>query len=194
MISINRLKGILMDPKREWPAIAAEPTTTTALYSGWIVPLAAIPPVASFIGMSVFGISLPFMGRYQVPIASGLAGAIVRYVLSLVCVYLLAILIDKLAPTFGGTSDRMQALKVAAYSSTAAWIAGIFGLFPPIAILGILGLYSIYLLYTGLPVLMKSAPEKSVAYTAVIIVVGIVIAVVIGAVSSLVLRTGRYGL
>lgn len=195
MISINRIKGILMDPKREWPAIAAEPATTAGLYTDWIAPLSAIGPIASFIGLSLFGISLPFVGRYQVPIANGLANTIVRYVLGLVCVYIFAIVIDKLAPSFGGQSDRIQALKVAAYSSTAAWIAGIFGLFPAIAILGLLGLYSIYLLYLGLPVLMKCPPEKAALYTVVIVVVGIVAFFVIGAISALVLRTGpgRYG-
>jgi hypothetical protein len=194
MISPNRIRGILLEPRREWPVIAAEQTTTSALYSGYIAPLAAIGPIASFIGLSVFGISLPFMGRYRVPIASGAAGAIIRYVGALVGVYILAIIIDKLAPTFGGQSDRMQALKVAAYASTAAWLAGIFGLFPPIAILSLLGLYSIYLIYLGLPALMKSPPDRAAGYTAVVCVIAIVIFFVIGAISSLVLRSGRYPL
>jgi Yip1 domain len=192
MISTSRIRGILADPRREWPVIAAEPTTPAALYRGWIIPLAAIGPIASFIGFTVFGISLPFMGRYRVPIASALTGSIVRYACALAGVYLLALVIDKLAPSFGGQSDRLQALKVAAYSSTAAWLAGIFGLFPPIAFLGLLGLYSIYLLYLGLPALMKSPPERAAGYTAVVVVVAIIVFVVIGAVSGLLLRTGRY--
>ena len=192
MTTTSRIRGILADPRREWPVIAAEPATPAALYTGWIMPLAAIGPIASFVGFTVFGISLPFIGRYRVPITSGLAGSIVRYVCALAGVYLLALVIDKLAPSFGGQSDRLQALKVAAYSSTAAWLAGIFGLFPPIAFLGLLGLFSIYLLYLGLPALMKSPPERAAGYTAVVVVVAIIVFVVIGAVSSLLLRTGRY--
>ncbi len=41
---------------------------------------------------------------------------------------------------------------------------------------GLLGLYSLYLLYTGLPVLMKSPPEKALGYTVVVIIVGIILA------------------
>jgi hypothetical protein len=74
---------------------------------------------------------------------------------------------------------------------TAALLGGIFSLLPALAMLGLLAaVYSIYLLYTGLPVLMKSAPEKSVAYTAVVIVAAIVLGVVIGAVSTMFLPRG----
>src|SRR5450830_1933393 len=135
VISTSRIRGILLGPRKEWPVIEGEQTTTSALYVGWIVPLAAIGPIASFVGMSIFGISLPFAGHYRIPIASGVAGAVAHYIGALVGVYVLAVIIDVLAPKFGGQSNRLQALKVAAYSSTAAWIAAIFGLIPAIAIL-----------------------------------------------------------
>ncbi len=188
MISTSRIRGILLGPRKEWPVIEGEQTTTSALYVGWIVPLAAIGPIASFVGMSIFGISLPFAGHYRIPIASGVAGAFAHYIGALVGVYVLAVIIDVLAPKFGGQSNRLQALKVAAYSSTAAWIAAIFGLIPAIAILGIVGLYSLYLLYLGLPVLMKSPAERSTGYTVVVVLVAIVIFIVVGALSSVVLR------
>lgn len=192
MISTSRIRGILLEPRREWPAIAGEPATTGGLYAGWIAPLAAIGPIATFIGMSIFGFSVPFVGRYRVPIASGLGGAILRYIGALVGAYILAVVIDLLAPMFGGQSNRIQALKVAAYGSTAAWLAGIFGLFPPIAFLALLGLYSIYLIYLGLPVLMKSPPERAGGYTAVVVVVAVVIFLVIGICASLVFRGAGY--
>jgi hypothetical protein len=192
MISTSRIRGILLQPRREWPAIAAEPATTAGLYAGWIAPLAAIGPIATFIGMSIFGFSVPFVGQYRVPIASGLGRAILSYIGALVGVYVLAILIDLLAPMFKGQPNRISALKVAAYGSTAAWIAGIFGLFPPIAILGLVGLYSIYLIYLGLPVLMKSPPERAGGYTAVVVVIAVVIFLVIGMCASLVFRGAGY--
>jgi hypothetical protein len=185
---INRIKGILLAPRKEWPVIDAEQTTTAALYAGYIAPLAAIGAICSFIGLSIVGISLPFVGSYRIPIASGIAGAIVRYIGALVGTYILAVIIDVLAPKFGGQSNRIQALKVAAYSSTAAWIAGVFGLIPAIAILGIVGLYSLYLLYLGLPVLMKSPADRSTGYTVVVVLVAIVIFVIIGVCSTVVLR------
>jgi Yip1 domain len=105
-------------------------------------------------------------------------------VLTLIVVYVLALIIDALAPTFSGTKSQIQALKVAAYSYTAAWLAGIFALVPGLRFLGILGLYSLYLLYTGLPVLMKSPAEKALGYTVVVILCGIVLSVIIGLVAS----------
>ncbi len=106
------------------------------------------------------------------------------YVLTLVGVYVLALIIDALAPTFNGQKNQIQALKVAAYSSTASWVAGVFALVPGLRILTILGLYSLYLLYTGLPVLMKAPQDKAMGYTAVVIVAAIVLFMLVGIVAG----------
>ncbi len=181
---VERVKRILMSPRAEWEVIDAEPTTVAALYTGYIAPLAAIGPIAQLIGYSLFGISVPFMGTYRVPIGSAITSALVTYILSLVATYVLALIIDALAPTFNGQRNQIQALKVAAYSSTASWVAGIFALIPGLRMLAILGIYSLYLLYLGLPVLMKSPREKAMAYTAVVILAAIVLFMIIGVVSS----------
>jgi hypothetical protein len=175
---VERVKRILLSPQAEWEVIDTEPTTAAELYTRYIVPLAAIGPIAQVIGFSVFG----FMG-YRVPIGSALTYALATYVLTLVGTYLLGLIIDTLAPTFDGKRSLIQGLKVAAYSSTAAWVAAIFALIPALSILSIAGLYSLYLLYLGLPILMKSPKEKAVGYTVVVILAAIVIFVVIGAIS-----------
>jgi len=179
----ERIKGILLNPKEEWKTIAGETTPIAELYKNYIIILAAIGPVASFIGMSLFGVSLPMGGAFRVPITSGIMNAIVHYGLTLVGVYVLAIIIDALAPTFSGEKNLNQAFKVAMYSSIPGWLAGIFALIPALGVLGILGLYGLYLLYLGLPVLMKSPKEKSTVYTIAVIIAAIVIFVVIGAIS-----------
>jgi polyferredoxin len=122
---------------------------------------------------------MPFMGSFRVPLTTSIASAVVTYILGLVGVYILALIIDYLAPTFSGEKNMNQAMKLAAYSYTAGWLSGIFIIIPTLSILAILGLYSIYLLYTGIPVLMKAPQEKSVAYTATVVVVAIIIFVVI---------------
>lgn len=175
---VERVKRILLSPQSEWEVIDTEQTTTTALYTGYIAPLAAIGPIAQIIGFSVFG----FMG-YRIPIGRALASAIATYVLTLAGTYVLAMIIDALAPTFGGRPDRIQALKVTAYSWTAAWVAGIFALIPALSILGLLGLYSLYLLYLGLPTLMKAPKDRALGYTLVVILSAIVLFVVIGAIA-----------
>jgi Yip1 domain len=181
-------REILVHPQQEWEVIDREPASVSGLYRTYIVPLAAVGPVATLIGMSLFGVSIPFLGRYRAPFGSALASGIVRYALALGGVFVLALVIDALAPSFGGQKNRIQALKVAAYASTAAWLAGIFALIPALALLGVLGLYSLYLLYLGLPVLMKTPKDKALAYTAVVMVCAIVIFTLIGWIAAALVR------
>jgi len=183
MSLVDRVKGILMAPRKEWPVIEAESATTASIFTGYIIPLAAIPAIAGFIGWSLIGGSVLGVS-FRVPISTGITGGVVRYVLSLVACYVLALIIDALAPSFGGTKNSIQALKVAAYSSTAAWVAGIFSIIPALSVLGLLGLYSLYLLYLGLPVLMKAPQEKAVGYTVVVIICAIVLFFVVGVIAN----------
>jgi Yip1 domain len=184
MVQVERIKGILLRPKQAWAAIDAEPARLGALYAGYVVPLAAIGPVASMIGWSVFGLQLPLNGAYRVPLGAAARQALVQYVLSLAAVFVLALIIEALATTFGGQRNRLQAFKVAVYSSTAAWLAGVFGLIPALGSFGILGLYSLYLLYLGLPVLMKAPPDKAMSYTLVVIAVAVVLFFAVGILAS----------
>ena len=176
---IDRIKKILLQPKQEWEVISGETTTTAELYKNYIILLAAIGPVASIIGMAVVGVSMPFGGTFRVPITTAVGSAVVHYILSLVSVYILALIIDILAPYFSGEKNMNQALKLSAYSYTAGWIAGIFIILPALSILGILGLYGLYLLYTGIPVIMKAPEGKSLGYTAAVCVAAIILFVVI---------------
>ena len=180
---VERVKRILLSPQTEWEVIAAEPATVAELYTKYIVPLAAIGPIAQFIGYSLFGISV-FGTTYRVPVGAGLTTAIVSYVLVLAGTYVLALIIDALAPTFNGQRNQIQALKVAAYSSTASWVAGVFALIPGLRILTLLGLYSCYLLYLGLPVLMKTPRDRALVYTGIVIIAAIVVFVITGTIAS----------
>jgi hypothetical protein len=180
---VERVKGILLKPKEEWQTISGETTTIPELYKTYIVILAAIGPVASIIGMSIVGISLPFVGSFRIPITTSIASAVVHYILTLVGVYILALIIDALAPTFSGEKSINQAFKVATYSYTPGWVVGVIAIIPALSILGILGLYGLYLLYLGLPILMKSPKEKSLGYTIAVIIAAIVIFVVISYIS-----------
>jgi hypothetical protein len=184
---VERAKNIILKPKQEWQVIAAEPHTVQGLYTQYVMILAAIPAVAAFIGFSLVGLS-GLGASYRMPIAAGVAHMIVSYVLSLGMVYVLALIIDGLAPTFGGQKNFMQAFKVAAFAPTASWLAGVFYIVPALGILAVIGgLYSLYLLYAGLAPLMKTPEEKSIGYTVVVIIAAIVLTVIIGAVSALVL-------
>ena len=139
---IARARAILMTPKQEWAVIDGEPLNVAQLLTGYVLPLAAIGPIARFIGFSIFG----FGGLFRMSIGSGISMAITSFVLSVIGVFVLAWVINALAPSFGATQNMQQAIKLSAYSMTAAWVAGIFFILPALAILGpIGGLYSLYL-------------------------------------------------
>jgi len=187
---VERVQAILLKPKETWPVIAQEGGDVTSIYKNYLVILAAIPAVSSFIGLSVIGSGM-FGVSFRVPILTGLVHLVVGYVLSLVMVYVLALIANALAPTFAGEKNDLNAFKLIAYASTAGMVGGIFSLLPGLSMLGVLAsLYSIYLIYTGIPPLMKSPPDKAVGYTAVIVVCGIVAGLVIGLASSMFTRGG----
>lgn len=171
---IERAKKILLQPRTEWPPIAAESATPQSIYLGYIVILAAIGPLAMLLRSG--GVAI--------------VGAVVQYVLALVVAFLMALIVDALATTFAGEKNFVQSLKLVAYSYTAAWVAGVFLVIPVlggfIALLG--AIYSWYTFYLGVPVLKKCPQDKAVGYTIVVVVCGVLLGfVVAGFVLSMVL-------
>jgi hypothetical protein len=174
----ERVKDIILKPKEEWAVIDAEPATVGGIMTGYVLILAAIGPIASLIGQQLFGLNFGIIS-VKPPIGFSIATAVSGYILSVVGIFIIALLIDALAPSFSGTKNNVQAMKVAAYSWTAAWVAGIFNIIPMLAILGLVGLYSFYLLYLGAPRLMRVPQEKAAGYVVVVILAAIVIYVAI---------------
>jgi Yip1-like protein len=193
MSLIERVQSILLRPRQTWPVIAAESADATAIYSRYLVFIAAIPAIAGFIGWTLVGAGALGVS-VRLPVATALIQMVVGYLLSLGVVYVLALIVNALAPTFGGSKDFVAALKVVAYGSTAGFVGGIFNLLPALALLGLVAaFYSIYLIYTGLPVLMRCPAEKAGAYTAVVIVCAIVAMIVLAAVSAIFVSGGPMG-
>jgi hypothetical protein len=192
---VDRVKNIILQPRAEWDRIAAEPADIGALYTRYALPLAALAAIATAVGWVVFGYGAMGFSLRLDPI-SGIVQAAVQLVSALVGVFLLAIIINALAPNFGSTPDQGQAHKVAVYSATASFLAGCLAIFPPLAPLGILGLYSLFLLYIGLPRLMKTPEDKRVGYFVTVIIVAIVLGLLVGVVTSTVrsaFPTGGFG-
>ena len=157
---LDRIKGILLQPKSEWGKIDSERGDAGYLVSSYVAIVAAISPICTFIGTSVIGI-----GGYHIGLAAGIIRAVVVYVLTLVGFFVVGYIIDFLAGTFGARRNLESAMKVSAYAPTAAWVAGVFNIIPALSFLSILGLYSLYLLYTGIVALMKPAASNALIYT-----------------------------
>lgn len=172
---IERVRNVLLSPRTEWPVIAQEQTNVAALYIGYIMILAAIPAVCRFVGYTALS---------PLSIGANFLMMILNYAFALGMVFVVALIIDALAPAFGAQKSQIQALKTAAYASTASWVAGVFLIIPFVGwIIALAGsIYSLVQLYFALPHTMKSPPEKTGGYFVVVLVIVLVLMWLIGAI------------
>ena len=180
---IARVIGILTRPQAEWDLIAPEAATAQSLMLGYAAILAAVPAIAraihALLPACFFGVC------YTPNPVFAISAAVAYYIITLASVFVMGLIIDAFAPSFGGEKDPVQALKVAVYGWTAAWLAGVFIIVPWFgALLSLVGLYSLYLLYTGIPKLMKAPQDKSLVYTIVVVVLAVGVCVVGSAVAT----------
>ncbi|MCQ4164562.1 Yip1 family protein [Tahibacter harae] len=169
---ITRAKNIILTPKTEWPVIAQEQTDIAGLYTGYVMIMAAIPAVFGLLANVIFsplGIVFSFITM------------LLSYALALGMVFVMGLIIDALAPSFGAQKNQMQAMKTAAYYGTPGWVAGVFQIIPVLGALIMLaaGIYGLFQLYFALPHTMKVPQEKAVGYTVVIVVVAILLSLLV---------------
>lgn len=176
---VDRAKNIITTPKTEWLVIAAETPETGALLTQYVLPMALIPAVASFIGYGFVG--LHFMSG----VSFGIAYAIISLVTTIIAVFGTAAIVDLLAPSFASEKNFGRSLQLVVYSYTPGWIGGILSIIPVIGWLGSLfGLYGLYLMYLGLPVMKNTPQDKAILY---MIVAGVVLAVIYAILTSIIM-------
>lgn len=187
---IARIRGLVTNPRVEWPRIDATPTTEQAIYTGVVLPLAAIPAICRAVGSVLFPPHL-FGMIIRTSVAGAVTTAVVTFLMSVLSVFVTALIVSALAPQFGGVNSRTQATKLIAWVSAPVWVAGILYIIPQLGGLATLiaVIYSIYLLYLGLPVLMKSAPDKTVGYIIVTVLIAIAVFFVVGVVAGTIIAS-----
>jgi hypothetical protein len=187
---LARAQRLLRAPAAEWLAIAGEFTTAGPIYTGYLLPMAAIGPLAATVGTVLFGerSSLATPGdTYPMSLGAAVTSGVLEYGLNLLAVYALAAVIERLAPLHGAPRNRVQALKLAAYGTTPYWLGGALGLVPKLAPVGVLlGLYAIRLFRLGVGPVLKVPREKAAACTVLVSIAAILVALVIGAATRLI--------
>jgi len=190
---VERVKNILFKPSQTWAEIKNEQISIAEIYLSYVVILASIPAIAQFIGSAFIGYSVMGM-HFRMGIGSALGYAIVSYIFSLIGVYIVALIANALASSFGSESNLTNAFKAVAFSMTPIWVAGVLYIIPPLSILVILaGLYGIYLFYLGLPILMNTPKEKGLLYVIVVIVITIIFYIILGFITSALFIAGPMG-
>lgn len=184
MNTIDRAKNIILRPKQTWEEIKDESMGISEIFYSYVLILAAIPAISEFIGSSLIGYS--FMGmHYRLGVMTALGYSIFSYIMTIIGVYVVAVIANALAPKFDSEKNLTNALKAVAFSMTPSWIAGLLYLIPPLSILAILAsIYGLYLFYLGLPLLMNTPKDKSLIYFIVVLIVTIVAYLVIGFITS----------
>ena len=192
---VSRVQGIILKPKEEWEKIKSESAKIVELFTSYAMILAAIPAVAQFIGMGLIGRRVPFIGWFRYSIGTALLYAILTYVFTLATVYIFGIVINALAPTFSSKADAVQAMKLAVYSMTPVWVAGILHIIPLLSILVLIAsLYAFYVLYLGFnSPLMGTPKDKVVGYLLVSIVIYIVLTGIIMLIMGGIFAVGTIG-
>jgi hypothetical protein len=172
---VQRAQAVLLKPKEEWLKIKGESTAIPQLFTSYAMILAAIPPAAQFIGRLLFRSEIPFRHVVVWSFGRAFSNAVLSYVFSLAIVYLFALIIDALAPNFSSVRNLTNAMKLAVYSMTPVWLAGIFYIIPGLGILVLLaGLYGLFLLYEGFETPLMDTPKDRVLGFLVISIIVIV--------------------
>ncbi len=192
---VKRVQGILLKPKEEWEKIKGESLPIPTLFKSYALILAAIPSICQFIGLSLIGRNIPWVGLTRYGFGRTLFYSVFLYVLSLVSVYALGSIINVLAPTFSSKQNQENAMKIAVFSMTPAWIAGVFYLIPFLGWLAVIGsLYGIYLFYLGFTSsLMETPTDKVIGYVVVSIVVAVILMAIVWAVLGAIFLVGTVG-
>jgi hypothetical protein len=188
---VNRIKNILLTPQTEWPVIGAEQHTVKDVFLKYVVFVAGAAAIAAFISASIVGASMFGMTMRQ-PIGIGLAIGIIGFAAGLGVVFLVGVLADILAPNFGGERNQAQGVKLIAYSATAGWVGAVLGLVPWIGwLLSIAGMiYGIYLVYVGAPHTSKVPPDRAAGFTAVVVLIWLVLYFVVAGITGAIAVTG----
>jgi hypothetical protein len=189
---VSRVQGIILKPKDEWVKIKGEATSVAELFTSYACILAAIPAIAQFIGFGLIGYRVPFVGWIRLGLGTAILRAIVAYIFSLISVYLFALIINALAPTFSSTQNMTNALKIAVFSMTPMWVAGILYIIPFLGILAVIAsLYGLYVLYLGFATpLMDTPKEKVMGYLVLSIVVVVVLSIIFGVILGAIFALG----
>ena len=167
---VNRAIRIITNPRQEWQVVAGERPEIMQLIGGYALVLALIPAICGFIKYGIIGVNI--MGYEGQSIASGIQVALIQLISAIIGVYLLAWVIDLLAPSFDSEKNFGRSLQLAVYSATPQWIAGILLLFSVTMslLIALISLYAIYLLATGMPAIKNTPSEKVTGYVAVSII------------------------
>jgi len=167
---IERVGHILLQPDDTWETIRLEQISISEILKEYVLKLAAVPAAAHFLGWWVL-----------VGFWSSLTRALLWYFLSVAGVWIISKVIGLLAAQFGAEENETSTFKLAAFSFTPYFLAGICYIVPPMMIFVVVGgIYGFYLLYRGIPIVLEIPKEKAAPYAGMISIAMFLVFCIIG--------------
>lgn len=184
---LQHVWGLFAHPEEEWKAIRKENCSIGRCYCSHILFLAAIPPVAGFIGSTQIGWQIGAGPAVKLTVESALGISILYYLTILVAVFTIGKMIHWMGQTYGAKQELSQCIGLAAYTATPLLLVGVMGLYPVLWLNFIIGLpalaYTVYLLYLGVPIMMGISQDRGFLFSSAVLAVGLVALVAILAVT-----------
>jgi hypothetical protein len=153
----NRVIELMTNPRKTWDTIRKEPDQGKELILGYVFLLALIPTVFGFVGNLLFGEGFLYSLVYAILLLGVFLGSL----------FVLGLLVNAMAPSFGTIRNENAAFKLVAYVSTPVWVAGFLTLIPQLTMLAMLAGfgYAGYLFYLGCQALMETPEEKALKFS-----------------------------
>lgn len=147
---LNRAKLLLLNPKQEWENIALENIDSKTLTREYLVYLALVPALVGFIGYSLVGYRVQFVGL-ATSFILGLKLLIYFFITTLLNIYLSAKIIQYFANKFGAEQSFSKVFELISYCYTAIIGISLLNISPAMGrMVSFLNLYCIYIFFFGL--------------------------------------------
>lgn len=155
---IDRSKGIILEPKKEWEQIKGEQRSEWDLILFYALPLVALSVITGLIG------------------TWSVRWAIYQLIMPIVSIVIASYVVNELAEKFNSAKNLNNAFKLVVYASTPSLLAAIIAnLSLLLSWVGLFGLYSIYLFWIGISEMMETPDDKRLTYVLISALVLIVI-------------------
>lgn len=183
-VLISRIWGLFLHPNKEWELIQREQANRSRPYLIYLLLLAAIPPLAGYIGATQTGWQIGDGAITKLTVESTIPLCIAAYLAIVIGIYATGIAINWMGATYTDLDKGdFSGLGLAIYSSIPLLVLSVVGVYPVIW-LGLITLvvaacYSAYLLYKGVPILFQIPPDRGVMFASAILTFALVIAVVL---------------
>jgi hypothetical protein len=175
---LQHVWGLFVNPKREWVSIREDECTIGKCYAIHVLILAAIPPIAGFIGTTQFGWQIGVGEPVKLTFQSAAMISILYYLAMLVGVFSIGWMTHWMGSTYGAEVPLSQCVVLAAYTATPLFLIGIMQLYPVLWVNLVVGIpalaYTVYLLYSGVPIMMGISEDRGFLFSSAVLAVGLV--------------------